>query len=752
MPEGSRRWSVTPRRLGAIVVLTALGVFLICGSVGKGDPTVGAIGLALAAVAAGIFVLPALSNRDLPWAQGTAHVVSASPPPSTTTYGRCTLQLLVSVRGQVGIPVRIREPKVPLAKWPELGEDLPVLVTVGGSRKVRVLWDEVPIHGTQQAQTQNVRTDEYDEYDLSGESAYIATSDGIDLDGIGGDAIDGDGIDAADIDATDMGIVDVDSAAVGFGDSGMLEIDQAAFESTVFDATVFDEPAVDESALDALVNATAVDALVVDVAVVDVAVVDPPVVESSQFGVVALEPIGVVDAPTVDAPTIDAPTVDAPTIDAPTVDIPTVDAPIAAGLGDRLADGSDDDPDDPDNGPKPVTYTPTVPVPRAGNAWPDLPDVDPEPDPDSHDDDDFLTGLTETNGTLSIELEVKINDPTTGRRQLAPPEPPSADTSSEAATGGVGDDAPQLPRRTPSPRPRMGVDQPVRNVIRGTATPIPPAASPSSGAPGPATGSPAAGSPPAASPPAASPPAGSPPVGSPPVQNPPAQNPPAQAPGSGADGSIDPRVVDRLLDNTAIEPPVLPAAVADVLLASVALTDSMPTVPIQFRQARVVSPGVAATPDPDEYVFDQASDTVSVSDAYIAATPPPGVTAGHGKIRSVAATLFVTDLSRSIIFYRDVLGFTESDAGRGSAVLVSGDAKIVLRRVGMAPVDRRLVQLLLEVPDVNAAYEDLRSRSVPFIHRPRKVGQYEQQTLWAAALRDPDGHGIAITQWRDARD
>jgi catechol 2,3-dioxygenase-like lactoylglutathione lyase family enzyme len=177
------------------------------------------------------------------------------------------------------------------------------------------------------------------------------------------------------------------------------------------------------------------------------------------------------------------------------------------------------------------------------------------------------------------------------------------------------------------------------------------------------------------------------------------------------------------------------------------------------------APEEAAEPSPaaeDEF-FDQDAalptvtvpvgdplDDPAVATAYMNATPPPDEH-GHTRVRNVALTVFVTDLSRSIIFYRDVLGFTEIDAGHGSTVLESGAARIVLRRVAMPPVERRVVHLLLEVPDVNAAYRDLVERGVTFVHRPRAVGQYDMMTLWAAALRDPDGHGIALTQWKPTR-
>ena len=48
-----------------------------------------------------------------------------------------------------GLPPRskkIIEPRVPVAKWPSLGQTLPIRVALDDQRHVRVLWDEVPTH------------------------------------------------------------------------------------------------------------------------------------------------------------------------------------------------------------------------------------------------------------------------------------------------------------------------------------------------------------------------------------------------------------------------------------------------------------------------------------------------------------------------------------------------------------------------------------------------------------------------------
>ncbi|MCI4062218.1 VOC family protein [Micromonospora sp. R77] len=123
-----------------------------------------------------------------------------------------------------------------------------------------------------------------------------------------------------------------------------------------------------------------------------------------------------------------------------------------------------------------------------------------------------------------------------------------------------------------------------------------------------------------------------------------------------------------------------------------------------------------------------------------------------GPISGVGITLLVTDLDRSLDFYSD-LGFDEVDRGSGNAVLASGATRLVLREVtGAAPISRRLVHVNLEVDDIQAAYERLRGTGVRFTYAPRVVNRGSKLEVWAAAFRDPDGHGVALTQWRSLAD
>ncbi|MEH0938803.1 VOC family protein [Micromonospora psammae] len=160
-------------------------------------------------------------------------------------------------------------------------------------------------------------------------------------------------------------------------------------------------------------------------------------------------------------------------------------------------------------------------------------------------------------------------------------------------------------------------------------------------------------------------------------------------------------------------------------------------------------PAAERRPDPDE--LDEA--IFGYDPAAGPADPDGDPDDPAAPISGVGLTLLVTDLSRSLDFYRDRLGFTEVDRGSGNAVLASGNTRLVLREVtGAAPMSRRLVHVNLDVSDIDAAYRRLKESGVRFTYAPRVVNRGSRLEVWAAAFRDPDGHGIALTQWRERAD
>ncbi|HEX6872582.1 MAG TPA: VOC family protein, partial [Micromonosporaceae bacterium] len=127
----------------------------------------------------------------------------------------------------------------------------------------------------------------------------------------------------------------------------------------------------------------------------------------------------------------------------------------------------------------------------------------------------------------------------------------------------------------------------------------------------------------------------------------------------------------------------------------------------------------------------------------------PGGGVGQPEGAGLGVMLLVSDLAASIHFYVDLLGCGLTDRSAESAVLTFGSSRILLHQANLDTVDRRgsLVQLL--VSDLETAYQDLRARGVKFDHQPRMTVPGQRLELWSARLRDPDEHGIALTEWRE---
>lgn len=104
--------------------------------------------------------------------------------------------------------------------------------------------------------------------------------------------------------------------------------------------------------------------------------------------------------------------------------------------------------------------------------------------------------------------------------------------------------------------------------------------------------------------------------------------------------------------------------------------------------------------------------------------------------------LGVTDLNRSVAFYRDKLGVSVKQEIPGFAFLDGGGVTLCLsqplaRATGPAA---SATEIVFSVEDVRAAYEVLRGRGVQFTHEPRNVSG----PMWAANFEDPDGHRLSV--------
>lgn len=124
---------------------------------------------------------------------------------------------------------------------------------------------------------------------------------------------------------------------------------------------------------------------------------------------------------------------------------------------------------------------------------------------------------------------------------------------------------------------------------------------------------------------------------------------------------------------------------------------------------------------------------------------------------ALTTLLVVSDIGRSVAFYRDVLGASlYREYGGSSAVFSFAGAWLLLVTGGgptpdkpdlafAAPEDPGRVthELTIRVPDCRAAYETLRTRGAVFLTPP-----YDWGGEIRCFFRDPDGHLIEISEAR----
>ena len=105
----------------------------------------------------------------------------------------------------------------------------------------------------------------------------------------------------------------------------------------------------------------------------------------------------------------------------------------------------------------------------------------------------------------------------------------------------------------------------------------------------------------------------------------------------------------------------------------------------------------------------------------------------------------VTDIDRSVAFYRDVLRIPLlfQVAGQPMAFFDCGGVRLYLG-VAESEAYRSRGMLYFDVEDLDDAYESLRGRGVEFRDAPHLVHRDEMFELWMAFFTDPDGNNLAL--------
>jgi predicted enzyme related to lactoylglutathione lyase len=104
--------------------------------------------------------------------------------------------------------------------------------------------------------------------------------------------------------------------------------------------------------------------------------------------------------------------------------------------------------------------------------------------------------------------------------------------------------------------------------------------------------------------------------------------------------------------------------------------------------------------------------------------------------------LGVSDVPRSIAFYRDTLGFELRHSAEEFAFFAAGSVTLVLSRALGRAVEPLpgATEIILPVASATASQALLAERGCAFINQPREV----TPGSWAATFTDPDGHRLTV--------
>lgn len=116
---------------------------------------------------------------------------------------------------------------------------------------------------------------------------------------------------------------------------------------------------------------------------------------------------------------------------------------------------------------------------------------------------------------------------------------------------------------------------------------------------------------------------------------------------------------------------------------------------------------------------------------------------GLGEIGQIAIP--VSDLERSIAFYRDVLGMHFLfQAPPGLAFFDCDGLRLLLDVPAKETAGHCSSVVYYRVPDIQSAFTILTSRGVVFEAQPELVATMPDHELWMAFFRDPDENLLAL--------
>ena len=127
---------------------------------------------------------------------------------------------------------------------------------------------------------------------------------------------------------------------------------------------------------------------------------------------------------------------------------------------------------------------------------------------------------------------------------------------------------------------------------------------------------------------------------------------------------------------------------------------------------------------------------------------PPPVELSYAIIYCMLSTIgqigiTVTHVDRAITFYRDSLGMKLLFQVPNMGFFDCAGVRLMLS-VSERPAESYSSIIYFKVPDIQAEYQTLSSRGVPFEGEPHLIARMPDHDLWMVFFRDPDRNLLAL--------
>jgi methylmalonyl-CoA/ethylmalonyl-CoA epimerase len=102
------------------------------------------------------------------------------------------------------------------------------------------------------------------------------------------------------------------------------------------------------------------------------------------------------------------------------------------------------------------------------------------------------------------------------------------------------------------------------------------------------------------------------------------------------------------------------------------------------------------------------------------------------------------DVDRATTFYADALGVRLLFRAGGMSFFDCAGVRLMLSRPERPEFDHPGSVLYFKVDDIEARYQELKTRGVEFIDAPHLIARMPDHELWMAFFRDTEGNTLAL--------